>query len=59
MPNRVFDYQVSKGLGPREVSSLYEKNIKFLKSIGFVPHFGAYREHLLAYAASRDVYLSD
>ncbi len=52
--NRVFDYQVSKGLGPREVSALYEKNIKHLESIGFTPRFGAYREHLLAYAASRD-----
>ena len=53
--NRVFDYQVSKGLGPREVSALYEKNIKQLESIGFTPRFGAYREHLLAYAASRDI----
>jgi len=52
--NRVFDYQVSKGLGPGEVSALYEKNIKLLESIGLSPRFGAYREHLLAYAASRD-----
>ena len=51
--NRIFDYQVSKGLGPREMSVLYEKNIKHLESIGFSPRFGAYREHLLAYAASR------
>ena len=49
---RVFDYQVSKGLGPEEVSALYEKNIRHLKSIGFTPRFGAYREHLIAYAAS-------
>jgi len=55
--NRIFDYQVSKGLGPREVSALYEKNIKHLESIGFTPRFGAYREHLLAYAASRDIHL--
>ncbi|PXF58853.1 MAG: hypothetical protein C4B58_05180 [Deltaproteobacteria bacterium] len=52
--NRVFDYQVSKGLGPKDVSALYEKNIKHLESIGFTPRLGAYREHLLAYAASRD-----
>jgi hypothetical protein len=53
--NRVFDYHVSKGLGPREVSALYEKNINHLESIGFTPRFGAYREHLLAYAASKEV----
>ncbi len=53
--NRVFDYQISKGLGPKEVSALYEKNIKHLESIGFTPRFGAYREHLLAYAASGDI----
>ncbi|MBW1670114.1 MAG: radical SAM protein [Deltaproteobacteria bacterium] len=57
--NRVFDYQVSKGLGPREVSALYEKDIKHLESIGFSPRFGAYREHLLAYSVSRDINLCD
>jgi len=55
--NRIFDYQVSKGLGPGEVSALYEKSLNYLESIGFTPRFGAYREHLLAYAASRDVHL--
>jgi hypothetical protein len=43
---------------PKEVSALYEKNIKQLESIGFSPRFGAYREHLLAYAASKDIHLS-
>jgi coproporphyrinogen III oxidase-like Fe-S oxidoreductase len=52
--NRVLDYHVSKGLGPQEVSALYEKNIEHLESIGFSPRFGAYREHFLVYAASRD-----
>ncbi len=54
--NRIFDYQVSKGLGPGEVSALYEKSLNYLESIGFTPRFGAYREHLLAYAASRDIH---
>jgi len=52
--NRVLDYHVSKGLGPKEVSVLYEKNIEHLESIGFSPRFGAYREHFLVYADSRD-----
>ena len=54
--NRIFDYQVSKGLGPGEVSALYEKSLNYLESIGFTPRFGAYREHFLAYAASRDIH---
>ena len=51
--NRVFDYRVSRGLGPREVASLFKKNIKYLESVGLSPRFGAYRDHLLVYASSR------
>jgi len=54
--NRIFDYQVSEGLSPKEVSALYERNIGYLKSIGLSPRLGAYREHLLIYAASKDVH---
>jgi radical SAM superfamily enzyme YgiQ (UPF0313 family) len=51
--NRIFDYEVSKGLGPKDISVLYEKNIKSLESIGFTPRFGVYRDHLLVYSASK------
>jgi len=52
--NRAFDYRVSRGLGPKEVSSLFKKNINYLESVGLSPRFGAYRDHLLVYAASKD-----
>ena len=51
--NRAFDYRVSRGLGPKEVASLFKKNIKCLESIGLSPRLGVYRDHLLIYALSK------
>ncbi len=51
--NRTFDYRVSRGLGPKEVASLFKKNIKRLESFGLSPRLGVYRDHLLIYALSK------
>ncbi len=51
--NRSFEYQVSRGLGPKEVASLFKENVKRLETFGLSPRLGVYRDHLLIYALSK------
>lgn len=47
----VLDYTVSQGMTPQEIQEHFSDNRTFLNTISLSSRFGAYREHLLLYAA--------